>query len=769
MVLYDKFISVEELFERVPKEDIEWVNKREEKRFIKYANISCSFDIETTSFYIDNETGETYSVKDFDTLSEPDKIKFHKRTTKQNIMYIWMFGLNGYCVMGRTWDEFRSFVTRFCDNYGIDESHRIPCYVHNLSYEMSYLKDMFQFTKMFAREKREPMKALIHEGIEFRCSFVLSGCSLDLTAKTITKYKIAKKTGDLDYDTLRSPLTHLTEKELGYCIYDILVVMALIDEMIDMYENVCKIPMTNTGKVRRYCQEYIFGGRTAKAYKEKIHKMNITGLKEYLLLKSAYSGGFTHANASNANKIFTTDKKYADTHENAKYVTSIESKDFTSSYPAVICSEKGFPLSTGRWVTFRTLDEIDNFSTNHCIIFRAVFKNVESRLRNEHYYSFSKALNMNELIKDPEFYVDNGRIISCSRLDAVLTEVSLNDFIMAYSFDDDVEIKEAIVYDKGYLPKELIECVAHFYKKKTTLKDVTSEDGSIEREYLLYKGMLNSMYGDFVTDIINDEIEYNQGWTSLLDKFKVKKDDTVDEARLKKELKAEYMKECIDSYNENKKRYGFYPMGIYVCEYARHNLWSAIFELGDDYIYSDTDSVKYCNVEKHKEYFDNYNKEIANKIQKMCDFYRLDFNDFCPKTQEGISKLLGEWDFDGAYTKFATLGSKRYLVEYEEDGHSKVKCTIAGVNKKKTSEWLNEMEDPFEYFLSPGFIVPYNVSGRLIASYIDERQKGVIIDVEGNEYHYDELSSVHFEKGPYHLTLNPAYALLIGYKEKKLI
>ena len=35
---------------------------------------------------------------------------------------------------------------------------------------------------------------------------------------------VEKKVGDLDYTLLRTPATKLTEKELGYCEYDCLVI-----------------------------------------------------------------------------------------------------------------------------------------------------------------------------------------------------------------------------------------------------------------------------------------------------------------------------------------------------------------------------------------------------------------------------------------------------------------------------------------------------------------------------------------------------------------
>ena len=45
--------------------------------------------------------------------------------------------------------------------------------------------------------------------------------------------------GDLDYSLLRNSKTPLSEKELGYCFNDVLIVTSFINEQINEYENIC--------------------------------------------------------------------------------------------------------------------------------------------------------------------------------------------------------------------------------------------------------------------------------------------------------------------------------------------------------------------------------------------------------------------------------------------------------------------------------------------------------------------------------------------------
>ena len=68
------------------------------------------------------------------------------------------------------------------------------------------------------------------------------------------------------------------------------------------------------------------------------------------------------------------------------------------------------------------------------------------------------------------------------------------------------------VYEKNYLPYELISCIIELYKNKTTLKGVEDKIA----EYQSAKADLNSIYGMMVTDIVRDIVTYGEkfGWSS---------------------------------------------------------------------------------------------------------------------------------------------------------------------------------------------------------------------------------------------------------------
>lgn len=202
----------------------------------KYDNTIMSFDIETTSYLIyNNKMLNTIEYEKF-TKKEQSTIK------KQSTMYIWMFSIDDKVYYGRTWEEFIKFLNRL-EEY--DNLKKIV-FVHNLSFEFQYLKSILNFNNVFARKERKPIKAEVENyNIEFRCSYMMSNCSLDYLPK-LFNLQIKKLKGNLDYTKIRHSKTELTEKELAYCENDCLVIYYYILEELKKYHTINKIPITAT-------------------------------------------------------------------------------------------------------------------------------------------------------------------------------------------------------------------------------------------------------------------------------------------------------------------------------------------------------------------------------------------------------------------------------------------------------------------------------------------------------------------------------------------
>ena len=201
---------------------------------------------------------------------------------------------------------------------------------------------------------------------------------------------------------------------------------------------------------------------------------------------------------------------------------------------------------------------------------------------------------------------------------------------------------------------DFILAILELYKNKTELKGVAGK----EAEYMVSKGMLNACYGMAVTDIVREVNEYTDRWelpyVPLIDNE-------------------------IKKYNRKRGRFLYYPWGLFVTAYARRNLFTGILEAGiNDYIYSDTDSIKMLNTEKHMDYFRRYNEQIIDKLTYALEYQDIDPDYIRPKTIKGIEKPLGVWDYEGTFDRFRALGAKRYLLE--ENGN--LELTVSGLNKK---------------------------------------------------------------------------------------
>lgn len=114
------------------------------------------------------------------------------------------------------------------------------------------------------------------------------------------------------------------------------------------------------------------------------------------------------------------------------------------------------------------------------------------------------------------------------------------------------------------------------------------------------------------------------------------------------------IEESIEKYNNDPHRFLSYIWGIFVTAYARKNLFEGIKSIGEDYIYCDTDSIKFFNKEKHDDYINRYNKKVTEKCEECLKNYDLDISLLSPLTKNGKKKPIGIWDYEGKY-KFLRL------------------------------------------------------------------------------------------------------------------
>ena len=188
-------------------------------------------------------------------------------------------------------------------------------------------------------------------------------------------------------------------------------------------------------------------------------------------------------------------------------------------------------------------------------------------------------------------------------------------------------------------------------------------------------------------------------------------------------------------------------------------MFSGVLECSNDYIYSDTDSIKIFNAEKHLDYINRYNETITKKLELMCKHYDIDPEKIAPRTIKGVKKPLGVWDFDGHYKYFKTLGAKRYLTVDDDNNFS---LTVAGLNKKIALPYIlksansDDIKTIFDTF-NDGLFIPAGETGKNTHTYIDSEKNGVVADYLGNKANYISPSAVHLQNAEYKLTLTNCY------------
>ena len=148
----------------------------------------------------------------------------------------------------------------------------------------------------------------------------------------------------------------------------------------------------------------------------------------------------------------------------------------------------------------------------------------------------------------------------------------------------------------------------------------------------------------------------------------------------------------------------------------------------------------------------------------MCDYYQIPYSELEPKTIEGETKPIGVWDFEGIYTKFKTLGAKRYM--YIDSKKNELHTTIAGLPKVVCEEYLSKLKDPFEYF-QDDMTIDKEHSHKLCSTYIDNPLDGVLTDYLGNEAEYHEKSAINLSPIEFTLTMSDTYVnYILGVKER---
>ena len=584
-------------------------------------NVYTAFDIETSTVWTGPESTDAHSF-----------------------MYIWQYQIEDYTIKGRTWEDWFEMLALFqaaLEEYGremkLPKTPILITWIHNASYEFSFVRFFYPFSddECFFRAVRKPIYFRMFKCFEFRCSYIQTNLSLAALCKqTGVKQKLSGQ--EFDYNKVRFPWTKLTAFEEEYATTDVeSLVKAMKIRIQKAGDTLLTVPLTSTGYVRRDCKEAV-----------KDRYLEITDLKPwqgkngqrvYKLLRACFRGGNTHANRYRVGEI----------------CDDVYSYDIASSYPTQQLTHK-FPMKPFKWLDGDlSIQRICMFiGLGFAVVGEYHFVNI--RLKNEcepiPYISLARCEARN-------FQLDNGRILRADYLEISLTEIDLEIILDTYCFDK-LEITQAMISKKDYLPAEYRAVIQEYYNRKTALRGDESEEGKYI--YTKSKNSLNSVYGMSATDPIHQDIKYHggeylqSGWDSMADE------------EIEKAL----------------KRAAFpYQWGVYTTALARKQLETAIQlcikTIGPDKVlYCDTDSIKTIGPAP----IDQLNDQLRARAEAAGAF---------ADDMNGQRHYIGVFESDAHYRNFITQGSKRYA--YIKD-NGRLGVTVAGVSTAidEKTVWIDD-------------------------------------------------------------------------------
>ena len=658
----------------------------------KVDNTIYTFDIESTSYLILN--GEIISASEYLNLNEEDR----ENALPCACMYIWQFSINETVYYGRTWEEFKLFLDRVESNCDLKKY----IFVHNLSFEFQFFASQFKIKSVMSRKSRKVMSAkLLDYNIEFRCTYYMSNVSLAYLPK-LFNLNVQKMVGDLDYSKLRTPATAMTDAELGYCEHDCLVVYEYIKMELLKYKSVNRIPMTSTGKVRKELQSLVM-----RDYEYRRITRGSINIKPsvYNMLVDAFAGGYTHANFMYTDEV----------------IPNVDSYDETSAYPYVMVTSK-FPMSEFKECHIKSVDDMIE---KYAYLLKVTFHNLKCKYYNN-FISASKCENIVGAM------FDNGRIVSAKEVTITLTDIDFRFFLDVYDIKS-YEINESYYAIYKYLPKKFINFILEKYVNKTKFKNVKGK----ELDYVKEKNKFNSLYGMTVTNMIRDEVNFDNitGWS---------------ESELTDSLIFDKLLE------EKEKAFLSFSWGVWVTAYARDNLLRRMIRLDPYVVYSDTDSLK-CAQGYDAKVFDEYNQSVIKKIQKVSSTLNIPFENYAPEDSKGVKHLLGIFECEtGAgrrytYDKFITQGAKKYCVEID----GQIEITVSGV-PKSGNRCLKRIED-----FRDDLVFDYKYTNKQTIMYNDNQSPVDIVDYLGVKYTVDDKSGCCLLPTTYKLGKSLDYANLL--------
>lgn len=565
--------------------------------------------------------------------------------------------VHGNSYTGTTWEDMEEVLDSMAGKYWTGDKKRLCVFVHDLPYDFQFLHLRHEWLDVFATDIRDIIYGLNVHGVEFRDSAILSGLPYGKLALLV------------DNPGYQKPETE-PEKLYNHNQY-------IYQKMIQD-KGIAHIKITATKYVKDAIRNACIYQEDRKAALGYMKKMQLLRLSrtEYDLARKCFEGGAAHCNLSRKGQT----------------LEQVHSRDITSAYSAVQIFET-FPMGRGQKVEITSRKHLEELKKTHCLMMDVMFVGIRKK---EHVFDLCIREKNCECALGQE--VQDGYIVSADKLVTSITDVDLETIGYYYEWDE-LYTDNVWAYQRGHLPKEIVCYIIELYNKKSELKG----DKSRLSEYNRIKALLNSIAGMMMQNIVHDDTHY------LL----LSGNEEEYQGGCPWEKKEASIEEALKKYNDDTRRFTSYLWGVWITAYQRRNLAVAVVSLGGQYVYSDTDCVKYTGDADWL--FEGYNKIVQGKADDAAGYYGID-----------IPSDLGRFAEDGEYRYFKTLGTKQYL---SIDMAGKLETTVAGLAKTAADYIAQEYGNGREgaEMFRAGLTIPKEYSGLNQVEYIDDKQNPCIL------------------------------------------
>ena len=165
-------------------------------------------------------------------------------------------------------------------------------------------------------------------------------------------------------------------------------------------------------------------------------------------------------------------------------------------------------------------------------------------------------------------------------------------------------------------------------------------------------------------------------------------------------------------------------------------------------------NFRHKHINNHSDIFDEYNKNITEKLYKMCDYYDIDKKLLAPVDSFGIKHPLGFFENDEKYLEFKTLGAKKYCYKNLKN---EIGLTVSGVNKKTGVKAIKKVDD-----FKKGLLFDYESSGKNLLQYNENQSPIILEDEQGHIEERTEKYGINLRPTTYLLGIQENYDVLIN-------